>query len=50
MKIEDTGLGSFGVPAFTNYMSKSFDKDMGLARRYYPHKVRYCESCGLEGS
>ena len=36
VKIEDTGLVDFGIPGFTSYMSKAFDKDMKLAKRYYP--------------
>lgn len=36
VKIEETGLGTFGVPGFTSYMGKKFDKDMAMCRRYYP--------------
>ena len=37
IRIADTGLGSFGIPAFTAYMGKTFDPDMKLCKRYYPH-------------
>ena len=37
IRIEDTGLGNFGIPAFTSYMGKQFTKDMNLAKRYFPH-------------
>lgn len=37
MKIVDTGLGNFGLPAFTSFMGKKFNPEMRLARRYYPH-------------
>lgn len=37
IRIVDSGLGSFGVNAFTAFMGKSFDPNMKLAKRYYPH-------------
>ena len=37
VKIVETGL-SFGVEGFVNYMGKTFDNKMKLARRFYPHK------------
>lgn len=37
VKIVDTGL-TFGVPGFVHYMSKSFDAQMKMSRRFYPHK------------
>ena len=37
IRIADTGLGSFGISAFTAYMGKTFDPDMKLCKRYYPH-------------
>ncbi|CAL5871520.1 uncharacterized protein PFLUO_LOCUS5773 [Penicillium psychrofluorescens] len=38
VKIVDTGLGDFGSPGFTSYMSKKFDAKMALTRRYFPHR------------
>lgn len=38
VKIVDTGLGDFGSPGFTSYMSKKFDAKMTLTRRYFPHR------------
>ncbi|KAL2865047.1 rRNA (cytosine-C5-)-methyltransferase NOP2 [Aspergillus lucknowensis] len=38
VKLVDTGLGDFGTPGFTNYMSKHFDAKMALTRRYFPHR------------
>ena len=35
VKIDDTGLGTFGVPAFTSIGGKQFDKSMALCRRYF---------------
>ena len=40
VKIEDTGLGGFGVPAFKSYMGKTFDQGMEMARRYYVLSLR----------
>ncbi|KAF7171208.1 hypothetical protein CNMCM5623_003610 [Aspergillus felis] len=38
VKLVDTGLGDFGSPGFTSYMSKKFDPKMTLTRRYFPHR------------
>ena len=38
VKLVDTGLGDFGSPGFTSYMSKKFDAKMALTRRYFPHR------------
>ncbi|KAL3476483.1 NOL1/NOP2/sun family-domain-containing protein [Aspergillus californicus] len=38
VKIVETGLGDFGTPGFTNYMSKHFDAKMTMTRRYFPHR------------
>ncbi|MCJ1248552.1 rRNA (cytosine-C5-)-methyltransferase nop2 [Trapelia coarctata] len=37
VKLVETGL-AFGVEGFVNYMGKTFDRDMKMTRRYYPHK------------
>lgn len=37
VKIVETGL-TFGVEGFVNYMGKTFDAKMKIARRFYPHK------------
>lgn len=37
VRVVDTGL-TFGVEAFTNYMGKTFEPKIKLARRFYPHK------------
>ena len=37
VKLVETGL-TFGVEGFVNYMGKTFDAKMKLARRFYPHK------------
>ncbi|THV50097.1 hypothetical protein BGAL_0165g00170 [Botrytis galanthina] len=36
VKLVETGL-TFGKEGFTSYMGKSFDKNMKMTRRYYPH-------------
>lgn len=36
VKLVETGL-AFGKEGFTSYMGKSFDKNMKMTRRYYPH-------------
>lgn len=36
IKLVETGL-AFGKEGFTSYMGKSFDKNMKMTRRYYPH-------------
>lgn len=38
VKLVDTGLGDFGSPGMTSYMSKQFDPKMILTRRYFPHR------------
>lgn len=37
VRLVETGL-TFGVEGFVNYMGKTFDRDMKMTRRYYPHK------------
>ena len=36
VKLVETGL-TFGVDGFVNYMGKTFDPRMKMAKRYYPH-------------
>lgn len=36
IRLVDTGL-TFGKEGYVNYMGKTFDKDMRMTRRYYPH-------------